>query len=1113
MAVRLMRMTEDDYDKIGKEVKEGFSPSRHHSPDSLVSPEIFGSTARRPGEDKSLATDHLRGYIQLCKPVLNGLITSSGNNSRFAKILGCDKGLFEEVVSLSICYDTRADAYVDVDDVTSARGILWGPEILRKWVDEFDVEEALKEHLAYLLLGFIKGQELSGIGSFHRGKTDGFLAAGDWHFVPDDPSEDYSGFADYIGNSVFKSNESRLTYLINLQGHKDRLYCMFLSRIAVIPINMRPDTDENAHHPLSMAYADVIHANDSLQMMLSGMFDARTFADKYKELQRRVSELLVESDPLNVKKRSILEKLKSKQGHIRMHMLGRRVDYSGRSVITIDPFLSIRDIKLPKDMAPKLFRHHILSSMAHPNPEDWIGLDKNRKCNEKIQSEGLLEQVPVVIGRQPTLHKPSMRAFRAQLSDDRSIRINPLCVTGFNADFDGDQMWARVPVSKGAVAEVKNLMDISQNIYYPKTGECAIMPRQEIIYGLNVCTRTNLTKGAVVATYSDFSQVFAALFAQQIQVEDTVSCKGYTECAGRVAFAGCLTKAAFDTFGIVEITSKTIPRYVEYMFEHDVESALDNIDKMVTLGFKMAYLYPPTLNLLQEEDIEFKEEFKAFHASIAESLDQYDRGFEEESAYTMEYNDALSELDKNVSASLYNKIGKESGFVRLAESGARGSRSNLLQMYGYKGRIQKTASESFRAVIEHSYVEQLTPLEHFVSAYGGRQGLINKSLHTSKTGYAMRKMWHTTAPYVITCEDCGTTRGIDIKKSDIALFITDKAEINDTFRRIITGRYAAGSNQKIDPDTAKQLSETNSSITIRSVLTCKNPCCKLCYGNDPATHRPPATGLPVGLIAAQSIGEPGTQLSMDSFKKGGLASKTTTASAFERLDAYISCADIGNRKGKGKLFPSYDPIAWASGPIIESSLSDGTKSVAIEGHRRKVILPGDVKLRKVAKKGEGLFQTRGDYNLREILEYRDPSHALQDAQLYLIYTLYNIYKSDCLISMNHFEVLAAAMTMHMVISTDRKDLYVGQYHDSIQMLKGDLSHTKFRSTLIGVKEVPVYRPQFLSRIAMELVADGLATSLLLGLDDPLEYPVSRVLLGQKLHFGEDGQFMAERSNL
>lgn len=1099
MSLRIVPMTEEDYLYMGKEVKDGFEKGLRNP--TLISPEVFGSEVQSSQHARSIGVDHRRGYIHLCMPVLNYAVAQSGGKL-IASILGVDSELMQDVLSCSLCYDPVTDELVDRDEVEDVKAVLWGAAVVRKWIDDFDVEEAIRETLQGHVQKFCKLIDMEYAGNLRRADTGGALLAGDWRYFPVDDYFPTALLEQFSVENLFPSKSARLSYLINLQGHKERLYAAITEYIAVVPLGMRPDIADR-HDKLSHSYAEVISANKNLRMLLTSVPDVEMFAERYRALSTSVYNLMVEPSIQHSDRKSILQRLSSKEGHIRSKMLGKRVDYSGRSVITIDPYLSLRKIKVPRNMLPKLYRSHIFESMLSPTPHDWIGADKRDKCLERLESEHILERVPAVIGRQPTLHMPSMRAFQVEPTDERSIRINPLCVTGFNADFDGDQMWIRVPVSEDAVTEVREFMGIEHNLYYPKNGEPSVMPRQEIIYGLNVCTRAELKAGVPIKTYTTRQDLLDDLYAQRVRVSDTVTLLDYTECAGRVAFVFCLTDNVRRELGVTEITSKTIKPYVERMLEESASSAIDSIDLLVELGFRIGYLYPPPLNLLDGDENAFAEVMEGFHKSMEEITTFYERGMEEQAAYDTAYDQNFMAVEDHVKNAIYDCVGRESGFVRLAESGARGSKSNLVQMYGYKGRIQKSARESFRAVIEHSYTEQLTPLEHFVTAYGGRQGLINKSLNTADTGYAYRKMEHAASPYTIVCDDCGATEGLEILKSDIAMFTSDHDEVNSIFQKIITGRYEAGTNRYITEEFAAELSK-KSAVTIRSVLYCKNPCCKKCYGDDPSTHKAAATGLAIGFIAAQSIGEPGTQLSMDSFKKGGVASKTGITSAFDKLEAYIECANLATRRNYG----SYDPVAWASGKVVEHYNPDGTKRVKIEGARRHITLPAEAVLKQEAVKGKGLCVERGDYDMHELIDYA----GIKEAHRYFLHTIYHIYKDECEISMKHIEVLAASMTMHMVIATDRDDLYVGQYHDTIQLLRGSLEHTVYRTTMLGVKQVQPARPQALSRVLLEEVKSGLASSMLLGLEDPLEYPLNRIMLGQDIYSGGLFEYLEERKS-
>jgi hypothetical protein len=334
------------------------------------------------------------------------------------------------------------------------------------------------------------------------------------------------------------------------------------------------------------------------------------------------------------------------------------------------------------------------------------------------------------------------------------------------------------------------------------------------------------------------------------------------------------------------------------------------------------------------------------------------------------------------------------------------------------------------------------------------------------------------------------------------MFSVMGGDVDSVFQKIIAGRYLAGSNTYISGEGARDICASSDSVVIRSPITCKNPCCKMCYGDDPSTHRRAAITLPIGMIAAQSIGEPGTQLSMDSFKKGGVASNKGVTSAFEKLEAYTECKDLKTLKG----FSSYDPVAWATGTVTEKYSIDGTKKITIAGSKISRTLPAGAYIRTEAVKGEGLCVERGDYDINELMEYA----GLRTAQIYLIHTLYHIYKDEGEISMKHFEVLTAAMTLHTVISTARDDLRVGQRHDSVHMASGSLEHTLYTSKLYSVKSVQTSRAQLVSRFAQERVMSGLAYSLMLGLEDNFISPLNQITMGLPVGCGGPGDFLEER---
>lgn len=1112
--------------------------------DHLTSESVFGVSKYGRDEDRPLQQYHMRGYIDISDtPILNEIIAGTKGGT-LATILGMAPADMEAILHFDkvmvegemVRAEEAGDSLLD--------NCRLGPQIVSDLIDNFNIHNALEGELDCVVAEFIKYAKLKVSGDF--GKIDhdncGLPIIGDyyWHVPPyyADLSEKWYEF---LADRVFNTSTCRLTYLYALDkpDGKARLQSCILRRIMVTPLNTRPAAGITRYDPLTKDYAVVFNKHQYLSFAISGYGAVASAISAYQDFISSCHALIVEHAHYQGNHKAILERIKGKKGHVRDKMLGKRVDFSGRSVITIDPFMSIRNIGIPRDMLPKLYRSQILRSLPKQNRDvsAYIGTtaQKSARCLDRIESADLLNKVKVITGRQPTLHKPSMRSFTAKAVPGRSIQLNPLCVIGFNADFDGDQMYVRVPTTAEGIKEANELMSIEQNLFLPKNGECSVMPRQEIIYGLNVCTRTGMKPAGNGGGFSYFRDLVQAIRAQKISIDTKVTCMGEAGCAGRVAFMCCWNRRAFtevewDELRALEVTSSSIKKYVNKLAAYSADVAIDCIDNMTLLGFTVAGVYPPTLNLLGDDDISYAPLMKNFHEAIAEDTKYYNMGWESEEEYDTNYTEAFeSEVDKKVKGSIgkdasgasismvENDAGLENGFVRMSRSGARGSSSNLLQLYGYKGRVQDgTHGGSFRAVIEHSYATQLTPLEHFITAYGGRAGLIQKSLSTADSGYLMRKLWHTTSPFTITNDDCGSTEGLTVSVVAIQRVIgCNSTEARDIFVDMITGRYLAQEVDKypagtlVTRDIAVAISKSdNARANIRSVLTCKNPCCKKCYGIDLSTNKMAAKGLPIGFIAAQSIGEPGTQLNMDAFKKGGVASSSssTRLSGFKKLSIYVSMTDKFS-----SVVQSYDPVAWADGYIHESPNPNGTKKVSIEGAKGSITLPINVILRtgEEVHRGEGMRKLAGDQDVREIVEYDSLLHA----QRYLCFALYDVYRNEGAVNLKHFEVLALAMTMSMVLTTDQPSLTPGAWHDQIQMFKCDLSNTAHFERLHAISSVPLERPIALSRIAMEHMRDGLSSSVLLGLKDPLDYPLNRILMGLKPWTNpaiNDGTFMTQR---
>lgn len=1170
MVAKFHAMTGEDYIKLGPIVKSGFSG------DSFDRLDVYdGSSVDVSDVMQSLANMHTRKVISLAAPTFNYVLGRS-RCSLLAKILGIPHVEWSNIVSFTVVLDKVTKELVPIDEADPSGDYLYGAQIAEYYIKTLDIEAAKIDCLYSAISGCLcmsaKPREVVAIvkGNVPNGVllTCDYYALYDPAVLADNYKRGHAPeeFINEFRSKLFVNADTRFTYLMNMNPDKSGLFGMLNYYVAVVPQEMRPKIDRS-EHKLTSRYAKVLKADFEYRAICGEHANPKDIKAKYATLDSMVSRLQYKNVGLKLSstKRddlAVLERVKSKKGQIRMNNLGKRQDYSGRAVVVINPYLPIDHIRVPKAMLPKLYEYHLLPYLARNIANNKKDREQNtehvRNIYDKVKltnlgtnearaemlrilkEEEILNDIPAYLGRQPTLHKQSLQGFYIEASELNAIEVSPLVCPAFNMDFDGDQAHIEVPLGDDAIREIRDLLMTTQNRFMAKTGECTFEPRQDMLYGLYMCTRDEYVVGEQMCehTFANYEEVRQWVMQHKVKVYETVSVAdpGVTVLAGEAAVIACfapgdvLPRGSMAPTGqlvMCQITSKTITKFVEHTLRTDPlgnfiyplgtgydkpGTFVGTINYLVELGFKVARLYSTTVSLLAITGGDIvRKDINKFHEEMKETNFYYGLGMETPENYQIEFDKKLKTLDDATSAEIFNMLGENNGYANMSKSGARGSKSNLLQAFAYKGRVKKNSYESFNALIENSYKDQVTPMEHFVDAFGGRQGQMDKSLKTGDTGYAMRQMWHATQGMYITTKDCGTREGLVVSKEFLVQLAETpdssseaaqqqvKKEVADMFKHAIVGRYKVGSSKTITAAEAEEWANDDSidSIEIRSPLRCKNPCCSRCYGIDWSTRKVAQPGFVAGITAAQSIGEPGAQLTLKQFQKGGVAGKAEFNSAFDKVNAYIHVQDLGAQSKKG-TYSGYDPVAWETGRIIEQPSSDiSMKVVTIEGSSRKLLIPKTVLLKEYATKGLGLSYRHGDYSIPEMLNIC----TLAEAQRYLAFKLYYLYKSEVEIAMVHFETLVASMTRYMIVSTDRNDLMVGQYCTQQELFSGSVANTIYVPRLLSVTELLQASNEALDAIQMENQAQGLSRICLLELTDTLTKPINRMVLGLTIEQG------------
>ena len=757
---------------------------------------------------------------------------------------------------------------------------------------------------------------------------------------------------------------------------------MIVKIVPVIPPELRPlvplDGGRFATSDLNDLYRRVIIRNNRLKRLIEIKAPEVILRNEKRMLQEAIDSLFDNSRKANAVKtdanrplKSLSDSLKGKQGRFRQNLLGKRVDYSARSVIVVGPELRLHETGIPKDMAAELYKPFVIRKLIER------GIVKTVKSAKKIVDrkdpvvwdilENVLKGHPVLLNRAPTLHRLGIQAFQPKLIEGKAIQLHPLVCTAFNADFDGDQMAVHLPLGNAAILEAQMLMLASHNILNPANGAPITVPSQDMVLGLYYITKarksteTIKVKGEGTVFYSH-EEVRIAYNENKVDLHAIIKVKVNDIVDGQKVnhlIETTVGRVLFNEFVPEEVgyinellTKKSLRDIIGTVLKKaGTAKTADFLDAIKDLGFRMAFTGGLSFNL---DDVIIPQEKEMFvqegYEQVDEVLSNYSMGFITNNERYNQIIDIWTHVNARLTQSLMKQLSNDKqGFnsvYMMLDSGARGSKEQIRQLSGMRGLMAKpqksgaTGSEIIENPILSNFKEGLSVLEYFISTHGARKGLADTALKTADAGYLTRRLVDVSQDVIITEEDCGTLRGLvataiknneDIVES-LYERILGRTTVHDIYNPL-TGDLIVSAGEEITEEVAGNIDQSPiEQVEIRSVLTCesKKGVCAKCYGRNLATGRMVQKGEAVGVIAAQSIGEPGTQLTLRTFHVGGTASNITTESSL--IARYGGIAVIEELRTVAKKDPEKGNINIVIGRLAELRIVDKTTGIALTTH-------------------------------------------------------------------------------------------------------------------------------------------------------------------------------------
>ena len=936
---------------------------------------------------------------------------------------------------------------------------------------------------------------------------------------------------------------------------KNKMEWMILDVIPVIPPDLRPmvqlEAGRFATSDLNDLYRRVINRNNRLKRLLELKAPDIIVKNEKRMLQEAVDALIdngrrgrAVTGPNNRPLKSLSDMLKGKQGRFRQNLLGKRVDYSGRSVIVVGPELKMYQCGLPKEMALELFKPFVMKKLVEK------GIASNIKSARKMIERGnikvwdCLETVikgrPVLLNRAPTLHRLGIQAFEPVLVEGKALKLHPLVCTAYNADFDGDQMAVHVPLSIEAQTEARFLMLAANNLLKPSDGKPITVPTNDMVLGAYYLTIEKESEKGEKKAFKDFDEAIMAyengcisLHAKiKVRVTKTIneeqrSCLIETT-AGKIIFnrvipqdLGFVDRSGADTYSLfqLEINFKVGKKQLEEIVsrsieQHGVEKTSKVLDKIKELGFKYSTKGAVTVGI---GDAVIPSEKKALLEEADEKISKVVSHFKKGLISDEErYEKVISIWNKTtdlVSDALTKTLDEDNPISMMANSGARGSINQIRQLAGMRGLIANTSGATIEIPIKSSYREGLNILEYFISSRGTRKGFTDTALRTADSGYLTRRLVDVAQEVIVLEHDCKTEKGIEVCE------IKEGNEIFETLKERLTGRFSC--EDVLDPKTGEVLISNEKMITsadaqkivdsgikslkIRSILTCEAELgvCSKCYGVNLARNDVASIGEAVGTIAAQSIGEPGTQLTMKNFHTGGIASSEDITQGLPRVEELFECrrpkysSIISEIEGKVKV----EEIKLIRHVLVESK----------DGEKRDYSIPFGFRLKvkdgQTIKAGDPL--TEGPINPYDVLAIKGE----QAVQNYLIFEVQKTYRLQGVdINDKHIEVIIRQMMRKVRILNPGESEFVGGSCVEKEQLLKEIRKLKekgikkeqlptWEPVLLGITKASLATDSFLSAASFQETTRVLADAAVNGKVDPLIGLKENVIIGKLIPAG------------